>query len=111
MKGKSNRAPVGIVYHSDRGVQYASKKYRSWLKKYNFIQIMSGKENCWDKACMESFFVTLKTELIYHEKYKTRNQTKAAIFDFVECFYKRTRLQERRGYLSQESYEILNLSA
>lgn len=105
------RAPRGIVCHSDRGVQYASKKYRSCLKKYGFIQSMSRKGNCWDNACMESFFGTLKTELIYHEKYKTRNQAKAAIFDYVECFYNRTRLQERLGYLSPENYEILSLSA
>lgn len=105
------KASRGIVCHSDRGVQYASKKYRSCLKKHGFIQSMSRKGHCWDNACMESFFGTLKTELIYHEKYKTRNQAKASIFDYVETFYNRTRLQERLGYLSPENYEMLSMSA
>ena len=73
------RPKRGVICHSDRGVQYASKKYRSLLKKHGFIQSMSRKGNCWDNACMESFFGTLKTELVYHEKYKTRNQAKASI--------------------------------
>lgn len=105
------RAPRGIVCHSDRGVQYASSKYRACLKKYGFIQSMSRKGNCWDNACMESFFGTLKTELIYHEKYKTRAQAKASIFDYVETFYNQTRLQERLGYQSPENYEKMSMSA
>jgi len=105
------RPPSGVICHSDRGVQYASKKFRSLLKKHGFIQSMSRKGNCWDNACMESFFGTLKTELVYHEKYRTRNQAKASIFDCVESFYNRVRLQERLGYNSPENYEKLKLSA
>jgi len=101
----------GVMCHSDRGVQYASQKYRSLLKKQGFIQSMSRKGNCWDDACMESFFGTLKTELVYHEKYKTRHQAKSSIFDYVKSFYIRVRLQERLGYNSPESYEKLRISA
>ena len=72
---------------------------------------MSRKGNCWDNACMESFFGTLKTELIYHEKYRTRNQARASVFDYVESFYNRIRLQEKLGYSSPESYEKLRFSA
>jgi transposase InsO family protein len=105
------RPPRGVICHSDRGVQYASKSYRAQLKKHGFIQSMSRKGNCWDNACMESFFGTLKTELIYHESYKTRAQARLSIFDYVESFYNRIRLQERLGYNSPEDYEKLRFSA
>ena len=72
---------------------------------------MSRKGNCWDNAPMESFFGTLKTELIYHEHYQTRNQARASIFEYVETFYNRTRIQEKLGYLSPEIYESLSFSA
>ncbi len=75
-------------------MQYASKKNRSLLKKYSFVQGMRCKGNCWDNACMESFFSTLKTELIYHENYQTHDQAKASIFDYVETFYNMVRLQK-----------------
>ena len=86
-------------------------KKRSLLKKHGFVQSMSRKSNCCDNVCMESFFGTLKTELFYHEKYKTRNQAKASIFDYVESFCNRIRLQERLGYNSPENYEKLIISA
>lgn len=105
------RPPRGVLCHSDRGVQYASKKYRVLLKKYGFIQSMSRKGNCWDNAPMESFFGTLKTELIYHERYRTRDQASASIFDYVESFYNRVRLQEKLGFLSPQDYESLRFSA
>lgn len=99
------RPPREVILHSDRGVQYAAKKYRNVLTSYGFRQSMSRKGDCWDNAPMESFFGTLKTELVYHEHYKTRNQAKASIFDYVETFYNRVRLQKRLGYLSPEDYE------
>jgi putative transposase len=103
--------PLGVVCHSDSGVQYASKSYRNLLKKHGFIQSMSRKGDCWYNACMESFFGTLKTELIYHESYKTRAQARLSIFDYVESFYNRVRLKERLGYNSPEDYEKLRFSA
>jgi len=100
-----NRPPRGVILHSDRGVQYAAKRYRNVIKSYGFKQSMSRKGDCWDNAPMESFFGTLKTELVYHEHYKTRDQARASIFDYVEAFYNRIRLQKRLGYLSPENYE------
>jgi putative transposase len=89
----------GVIIHSDRGVQYASKKYRNLLKRYGFIQSMSRKGNCWDNAPMESFFGTLKTELVYHENYKTRSEARFSIFEYIETFFNSIRLQEKLGYL------------
>jgi putative transposase len=101
----------GVICHSDRGVQYACKDYRRLLKKLRFVQSMSRKGNCWDNAPMESFFGTLKTELIYHEDYRTRRQARASIFEYVEAFYNRCRIQEKLGFLSPDSFEKLSFSA
>jgi transposase InsO family protein len=108
--GRTN-SPRGIIIHSDRGVQYACKKYRNHLKKYGFIQSMSRKGNCWDNAPMESFFGTLKTELVYHEDYRTRSEARLSIFDYIESFYNNTRLQEKLGYLSPNDFENLRKTA
>ena len=108
--GRTN-PPSGMICHSDRGVQYACHAYRALLKRHKLIQSMSRKGNCWDNAPMESFFGTLKTELIYHEDYQTRNQARSSIFEYVETFYNRTRIQEKLGYLSPEIYESLSFSA
>lgn len=105
------RPKKSLMIHSDRGVQYACKEYRRLLKKFGFIQSMSRKGNYWDNAAMESFFGTLKTELIYHENYKTRNQARVSIFEYVEAFYNRIRIQKKLGYTSPESYEKLCVSA
>lgn len=108
--GRTN-PPRGVICHSDRGVQYASKKYRSLLKKYGFNQSMSRKGDCWDNAPMESFFGTLKTELIYHEDYRTRAEARYSIFDYVETFYNKTRLHSKLGYDTPENYERSRKSA
>lgn len=105
------KPPRGVLCHSDRGVQYASKKYRRILAFYGFKQSMSRKGNCWDNACMESFFGTLKTELVYHERYKTRTQARLSIFDYIETFYNRIRLHSKLGYQSPENYEKERISA
>jgi len=97
--------PRKIILHSDRGVQYACKRYRNLLRSYGFVQSMSRKGNCWDNAPMESFFGTLKTELVYHEKYATRVEASRSIFDYVESFYNRIRLQQKLGYLSPLEFE------
>jgi putative transposase len=108
--GRTN-PPRGVICHSDRGVQYASKKYRSLLKKYGFNQSMSRKGDCWDNAPMESFFGTLKTELIYHEDYRTRAEARYSIFDYVETFYNKIRLHSKLGYDTPENYEKSRKSA
>jgi len=105
------RPPRGIILHSDRGVQYACKNYRNLLNRLGFVQSMSRKGDCWDNAPMESFFGTLKTELVYHEDYKTRAEARLSIFDYIETFYNSIRLQERLGYLSPNDFESLRKTA
>jgi putative transposase len=94
----------GIV-HSDLGSQYASADFRNEIKKYNCKQSMSRKANCWDNAVAESFFGTLKTELVHHEKYKTREEARLSIFDYIEMFYNKHRLHSHLNYLSPEQFE------
>jgi len=97
--------PAGIIHHSDRGTQYASYEYQELLKKHGFISSMSRKGNCYDNACMESFFGTLKTELIYLTRFKTRAEARLAVFDYIEVFYNRTRLHSKLGYKSPVDFE------
>jgi putative transposase len=93
------------VVHSDRGSQYASEAFRKELKKHGCDQSMSRKGNCWDNAVAESFFGTLKNELVYHEKYKTREQARLSIFDYIELFYNKRRLHSHLNYVSPEDFE------
>jgi putative transposase len=88
-----------LIFHSDRGIQYASKEFRNQLNTNSLItQSMSRKGNCWDNAVAESFFKTLKTELIYHQEYKTIEQAKLAVFEYIEIWYNRKRLHSSLGY-------------
>ncbi|ARB93012.1 IS3 family transposase [Legionella longbeachae] len=77
------KPPKGVIHHSDRGAQYCSDTYQMLLKQHGFICSMSGKGNCYDNAVMESFYHTLKTELLYGEKYKTREETQLLVFDYI----------------------------
>ena len=81
------KPPKGLIWHTDRGSQYASKAHRALLSQHGILQSMSRKGDCWDNAVAESFFHTLKTELVFHERYKTREQAKASIFEYIEVFY------------------------
>ena len=92
--------PKGLLHHSDQGKQYASKNYQKLLKNQRMICSMSRKGDCWDNAVMESFFGTLKTELIYHEKFITREDAKLTIFDYIEMFYN---CKRRHSSLSSKS--------
>lgn len=104
-----NRNPYsGIIFHSDRGSQYTSSSFRRILKDYGIIQSMSSTGNCYDNAITESFFHTLKTELIYWEKYQTREQAKTSIFEYIEINYNRRRLHSTLGYLSPVEFEEKN---
>ena len=98
-------APEGLIFHSDRGVQYASTRFRNVLRKKKFIQSMSRKGNCWDNACVESFFKSLKSELIGKTIFATRKAAKQAIFEYIEVFYNRIRLHSTLGYQSPAEYE------
>jgi putative transposase len=93
-----HRPQAGLIHHSDRGVQYCSKDYQKQLRKHKFICSMSRKGNCYDNACAETFFSTIKNELIYLTKYETRQKAYRAIFDYIEKFYNRKRKHEALGY-------------
>lgn len=96
----------GLLWHTDRGSQYASDSHRALLKQHGIRQSMSRKGNCWDNAVSESFFHTLKTELIHHQTYRTRSEARQAVFEYIEVFYNRERLHSANGYLSPVDYEL-----
>jgi transposase InsO family protein len=93
------------LVHSDRGSQYASDAFRKELNAHRCKQSMSRKGDCWDNAVAESFFGTLKTELVHNEKYKTREDARLSVFDYIETFYNRRRLHSYLNYLSPEEFE------
>ena len=95
----------GLVFHSDRGVQYASKDFREKLKSYKMIQSMSRKGNCWDNACAESFFSTLKIEEVFQKKYKTREDARRSVFEYIAVYYNRERSHSFLDYRSPVEYE------
>lgn len=95
----------GLLHHSDRGVQYASEDYQQLLDEHHMEVSMSGRGDCWDNACAESFWGTLKTELVHHERFATREAARRAIFEYIEVFYNRKRLHSSLGYLSPEAFE------
>lgn len=97
----------GLIHHSDRGSQYACKEYQSILQEHGILPSMSRKGSCYDNACMESFFHTLKTELIHDERFRTREEAKLSIFEYVEVFYNRMRRHSALGYKSPAEYERL----
>ena len=96
---------AGLLHHSDRGSPYAATSYQRVLDGYGVIPSMSRTGNCWDNACVESFFGTLKRELIYHRRYRTRKDATQDIFEYIEVFYNRTRRHSTLGYNSPAEYE------
>jgi len=111
MAVKRKRPQAGLIFHSDRGSQYASHKFRKLLEKHHFIQSMSGKGNCYDNAVTESFFHTLKTELVYFEKYRSRSEARQSIFEYIEIFYNRIRRHSYLGYVSPVDFGRLSMAA
>ena len=101
------RPGAGLLHHSDRGSQYASDALQDLLDDHKILCSMSGKGDCWDNACMESFFGSLKTEWIYGKKYKTREEAKKDVFKYIEVFYNNKRRHAALGYLSPAEYEKL----
>ncbi len=95
----------GLIHHSDRGRQYASHEYQGLLRRYGIASSMSRKGNCYDNAYMESFFSTLKRELVHGERYRTRKEARLSIFEYVEVFYNRKRKHSALGYMSPEQHE------
>lgn len=95
----------GLIWHTDRGSQYCSDSHLKIIKQHGIKQSMSRKGNCWDNAVAESFFHTIKTELMYQHKFKTREEAKHAIFEYIEVFYNRVRMHSANDYLSPVKYE------
>jgi transposase InsO family protein len=95
----------GLIWHTDRGSQYASDSHKALLKEFGIIQSMSAKGNCYDNAVSESFFHTLKTELIYHTTFETKAQARMTIFSFIEIWYNRKRLHFYLDYMSPVEFE------
>lgn len=101
----TRQPPAGLIHHSDRGVQYAADAMQELLAQQGYRCSMSRKGNCWDNAVAESFFRTLKSELIYQHGYDSREQAKAAIFEYIEVYYNRQRKHSTNDYLSPQDYE------
>lgn len=102
----ANRNPrAGLLHHSDRGSQYAATSYQRLLGEHGITASMSRKGNCWDNACVESFFGTLKRELVYHRHYAGREDAKQDIFEYIEVFYNRKRRHSTLGYHSPAEFE------
>lgn len=99
------RMPKGVIVHSDRGSQYCSLKYQALLTQYALVCSMSAKGNCYDNACAESFFHTLKVEIIHGEYFATREAVRQAVFEYIEVDYNRSRRHSANGNVSPEAFE------
>lgn len=108
---KRYRPAPGALIHSDRGSQYCSNDYQNYLKRHGFICSMSRKGNCWDNAPMEAFWGKMKYEWLCEHRFLTREQARAAVFEYVEIFYNRKRLHETNGYLTPEEYYSAAMAA
>ncbi len=106
---QSRKPPAKLIWHTDRGSQYASDSHRELLAEHDILQSMSRKGDCWDNAVSESFFHSLKTELVHHERFKTRAEANQAIFEYIEVFYNRQRLHSTNNYMSPVNYEAMML--
>jgi transposase InsO family protein len=100
--------PTGLLFHSDRGVQYASADYRRALRAAGLVGSMSRKANCYDNAAMEAFWSTLKLELVYRREFENADQLRQTLFDYIEVFYNRQRLHSALGYQTPTGFESAN---
>lgn len=103
--GRQDLIKGELVNHSDRGSQYASDVYRDKLESLGITASMSRKGNCYDNAFAESFFATLKKELIYRNRFKTKEEAKKAIFEYIEVWYNRKRIHSSIGYMTPVQFE------
>jgi len=104
---KRERPRKGLIHHSDRGKQYASYAYQKLLKRYGIRSSMNRSGNCYDNAHIESFWGTLKKELVFGQKYQTREEARLSIFEYIEVFYNRIRKHSALGYKSPEQHSML----
>ena len=100
----ARRPEKGLIHHSDRGSQYCAHDYQKMLRQFGMQASMSRKGDCWDNAPMESFWGSLKNELVHHRRFPTREQAKNEITEYIEIFYNRIRKQARLGYLSPAAF-------
>lgn len=98
--------PQGVIFHSDRGSQYCSQAFRTLLQSHSVVQSMSRKGDCWDNACVESFFHSLKVEAVLYEPMLDRENMRQAVFEYIEVDYNRTRRHSYLGYLSPDNFEL-----
>jgi len=104
----SRRPDQGLLHHTDQGATYTSVAYQQRLAEHGIVASMSRKGNCYDNAVAESFFSTLKNDLVHERDYHTREEARAEIFEFIEVFYNRHRLHQTLGYVSPEQFETQN---
>jgi transposase InsO family protein len=102
------QTPRGLLWHTDQGRQYASQSHRKLLARHHITQRMSRKGDCWDNAVAESFFHSLKTELVHHRTFPTKKEAKQCIFEYIEVFYNRIRLHSANDYRPPVEYEKLH---
>lgn len=107
MAVQHRRPKPGLIHHSDQGAQYTASGYQAMLTANAMIPSMSRKGNCYDNACAESFFSTLKNELIHHRDFQDREEARAEIFNFIELYYNRRRIHQSLDYRSPEQFEAL----
>ena len=104
---RRRKPDAGLLHHSDRGVQYAAKEYQHLLSQHDIVCSMSRKGNCWDNACVESFFSTLKVECVYQRRYRTRDEARRELFEWMELYYNRQRRHSTLGYRSPAQFEAM----
>jgi transposase InsO family protein len=104
----ARRPEPGVIFHSDRGTQYTSAEFAQLCQAHGVIQSFSRPRQCWDNAVAESWFASLKAELIYRQTWATRAQVRRAVFDYIEVFYNQKRLHSSLGYLSPAEYEAIH---
>ena len=102
---KQRQPSSGLLHHSDRGSQYASHEYQQLLARYGILSSMSRSGNCWDNAVAESFFATLKLELVYQTRWSSPAEARSAVFEYIELFYNRQRRHSALGYLCPSQFE------
>ncbi len=102
--------PTRVIVHSDRGVQYCSNAYQAIIQRHNLRSSISAKANCYDNACAESFFHSLKVEAIRGERFATREDARRSVFEYIDVDYNRNRLRSSNGYISPAEHEARSLS-
>jgi len=102
---RRRKPPPGLLFHSDRGSQYASSEFRARLARYGMVQSMSRKGNCWDNAVAESFFATLKKEVAHDARFDSKDRARLDVFEYIEGYYNRKRGHVANGYATPEQFE------